>query len=158
MSGPTSNEQLRRIVALYREAGQPWPATSPDLASWAIREGHWKPHPRDLVRQLAEQFAEAMREEYIIDPQGRTVRAKHAARIKRGRGQLVVWADIRTATPEHMEVAFKQRREQIVGDCRQLKTDVDSYNENANPPQQIRLIFDFTDDLAEYEAMASMAS
>jgi hypothetical protein len=157
MSGPTYYEQLRRIVVLYREASQPWPATTSDLASWAIREGHWKPHPHDLVRQLAEHFAGAMREEYITDPQGRTVRAKHAARVKRGKEQLVLWADIRTATPEHMEIAFQQRRHQIVGDCRQLKTDVDSYNQNANPPKQIRMIFDFTDDLAEFEAMERMA-
>jgi hypothetical protein len=31
-----------------------------------------------------------------------------------------------------MEIAFQQRRQQILGDCRQLKTDVDSYNDNYN--------------------------
>ena len=38
----------------------------------------------------------------------------------------------------------QQRRHQIVGDCRQLKMDVDSYNQNRTPDQPIQMIFDFT--------------
>ncbi len=57
-----------------------------------------------------------------------------------------------------MEVAFQQRRQQIVGDCRQLKTDVDSYNENANSEQPIQMVFDFTDDLAELDALKALRS
>ena len=38
---------------------------------------------------------------------------------------------------------------QIVGDCRQLKMDVDSYNDNRLPVQPIQMIFDFTYDLEE---------
>jgi hypothetical protein len=105
------------------------------------------------VTQLAEQLSRAMREEYIVDEQGRTVRAKHAARYK----QSVLWEDIRTAPREHMEIAFQQRRQQIVGDCRQLKTDADSFNDNSNPGLPIQMVFDFTDDLAELEAMGDAA-
>jgi len=95
-----------------------------------------------------------MREEYVTDRQGRTVRAKHAARFKREGKQLSLWADTRTASREHMQVAFQQRRNQIVGDCRQLKIDVDSYNENANAGDLIQMVFDFTLDLEELEAIA----
>ena len=95
-----------------------------------------------------------MREEYITHPQGRRVRAKHAARFMQGEKQITFWGDIRTASREHMDVAFKQRREQIVGDCRQLKTDVDSYNENENDAGPIQMIFDFTLDLEELRAVA----
>ncbi len=56
-----------------------------------------------------------------------------------------------------MEIAFQQRRQQIVGDCRQLKTDADSFNDNSNPGSPIQMIFDFTDDLAELEAMVDIA-
>ena len=48
-----------------------------------------------------------------------------------------------------MQRAFAQRREQIVNDCRQLRTDVDSYNENLNTELPIQMVFDFTDDLNE---------
>ena len=153
MSGPTFTEQLQDIVRQYQDAGEEWPASTRQISAWGIRMKLWKPHPDSMVSQLAEQLSRAMREEYIVDSQGRTVRAKHAARFN----QTVLWADIRTAPREHMEIAFQQRRQQIVGDCRQLKTDVDSYNDNANLVRQIRMIFDFTDDLAELDVLADLA-
>jgi hypothetical protein len=54
-----------------------------------------------------------------------------------------------------METAFQQRRQQIVGDCHQLKVDVDSYNQNFNPGDAIQMVFDFRDDLAEVEVLES---
>ena len=93
-----------------------------------------------------------MREEYVTDPQGRRVRAKHVAIVDRAGEQLPLWADILTATREHMQIAFQQRRQQIVGDCRQLKADVDSYNENYNDALPIQMVFDFTEDVEELEA------
>ena len=49
-------------------------------------------------------------------------------------------------------IAFRQRRKQVVDDCRNLKLDVDSYNENRKPNTQIPMSFDFTQDLAEMAA------
>lgn len=143
----TFTEQLQRVVSQYIEAGQPWPATSHRIAAWAIKNQKWEAQGATLLHICAEQLARAMREEYIRDPQGRIVRAKHAARLDGEQG--VLWADIRTATREHMAVAFQQRRHQIVGDCRQLKADVDSYNENNNPGKPLQLVFDFTQDIVE---------
>lgn len=157
MRGATYNEQLQHLAEEYRSAGEPWPATLRQVAAWAIENKLWKPQRSTLVARLAEDLSRALREEYITDPQGRSVRAKHAARMKSTDGeQLVFWDDIRTASREHMQMALQQRRQQIVGDCRQLKTDADSYNENANTSTPIQLIFDFTDDLAELEAMEAL--
>lgn len=52
-----------------------------------------------------------------------------------------------------MSLAFSQRRQQIVGDCHQLKTDVDSFNENREPDRPIQMLLDFTEDVAEIEAV-----
>ena len=150
----TYNEQIQTIVQRYQRDGERWPATARNIAAWAIRKGLWEPRKSAVVDQCADHISRAMREEYITDPQGRRVRAKHAARLKQGEEQLTLWGDIRTASREHMDVAFKQRREQVVGDCRQLKTDVDSYNENVNEADPIQMIFDFTLDLEELEAVA----
>jgi hypothetical protein len=150
----TYNEQLQRIVTEYIEAGEEWPATARQIAAWAVREKLWTPHPSSLVNQCAEDIAQAMREEYMVDPQGRKVRAKHAARVEQG----VLWADIRTAPRGHMEIAFKQRRRQILGDCRQLKDDVDSFNENRSSAAPIQMSFDFTRDLLELEALAALTA
>jgi len=146
------HQQLQTIVTRYIGAGEEWPATTRQIAAWAVREKLWAPHPSSLISQCAEALAQAMREEYIVDPQGRTIRAKHAARVE----QAVLWGDIRTAPRAHMEIAFKQRRQQIVGDCRQLKADVDSFNDNRSPTQPIQMSFDFTRDVLELEAAAAV--
>jgi hypothetical protein len=151
----TFTEQLQAIANRYIAAGMPWPASAKHIAAWAIEQGLWKPHPIDLINQCAEQLARAMREEYMTDPQGRSVRAKHAARIEQDGEQLVLWADIRTAPRRHMEIAFQQRRQQIVGDCRQLKSDVDSYNQNMATGAPIQMSFNFTVDLEELDSLCA---
>lgn len=40
-----------------------------------------------------------------------------------------------------------------MGDCRQLKADVDSYNDNRAPDAPIQMSFDFTADIEELEAV-----
>ena len=137
----TQSELLQDIVRKYQAANQPWPATTRDMAQWAIENQLWAPKPSAIVDQCADQLARAMREEYITDAQGRRVRAKHAAsQPGKGGEQMVLWADIRTAPHQHMAMAFQQRRHQIVGDCRQLKMDVDSYNQNRTPEQPIQTL------------------
>lgn len=147
----TYREQLQRIVSDYRENGQPWPATSHEMAVWAMETGRWHPQRSAMLRKCAEELSDAMREEYLTDSQGRRVRSKHMARYGEGNAQIPLWADIRTATREHMEIAFQQRRQQILGDCKQLKNDVDSYNDNYNGGPPLQMVFDFTDDIAEDE-------
>jgi hypothetical protein len=99
-------EQLQRIINEYINAHQPWPATTREIAAWAIQHSLWQPQPSGLVRQCADELANAMREEYLVDPQGRTVRVKHVVREH----QVALWADIRTAPPEHMQIAFQRKR------------------------------------------------
>lgn len=142
-------EQLQSIVTEYIGAGQAWPATTHEIAGWALRTGRWQSQPADVIDRCADELAHAMREEFIRDPQGRTIRAKHVARVKRRNKQMSLWGDIRTASHRHMEIAFRQRRNQIVGECYQLKNDVDSYNENYNKEEPIQTVFDFTDDLGD---------
>jgi len=148
-------EQMQEIVRHYQDAGQRWPATAKDIAGWAIENRYWHPQPSSVIAQCADHIARAMREEYITDPQGRRVRAKHVANISVDGEQIPLWADIRTAPREHMAAAFQQRRHQIVGDCRQLKSDMDSYNDNTNAGATIQMIFDFTLDLEELERAAA---
>ncbi|MEN2473587.1 hypothetical protein [Burkholderia sp. GS2Y] len=147
----TYNEHLQALVKEYQKAGNTWPATMRDVAQWAVTSGKWKPQPSAIVSQCADHLARAMRDEHVTDPQGRRVRTKHAATYGQGSEQFVLWDDIRTASPEHMKLAFQQRRYQILGDCKQLKADADSYNENRHPTEPIQIVFDFTLDLEELE-------
>ncbi len=152
----TYRKQVQNIVSGYLRAKQPWPATTHEMAAWAVRQKLWQPQHSAMIDQCANQLGRAMREEHFTDPQGRTVRAKHVARKDRNGKQVALWADIRTTDDrKHMQIAFQQRRQQVVGDCKQLKTDMDSYNQNFNTGVSIQLSFDFTLDLEEIEEEAA---
>lgn len=145
-------DQMMEIVGLYVEAGGEEPVDLAKLAKFAIERGHWNRGDTDDLRmQLCKrQFSRAFREQHHSDPQKRYVRTYHATKTKAGDGkQTTLWGDVRTAQPEHMDVAFQQRRSQIVGDCTQLRNDVDSFNDNNTFGAHFQLELDFTDDAAE---------
>jgi hypothetical protein len=48
-----------------------------------------------------------------------------------------------------MEVAAANRRNQVLGQCWQLKNDIDSYNERRCPDQPIQIDFNFNIGLEE---------
>lgn len=158
----TRGAALRRIVERYRAAGNAWPSTAKMIAAWAIKERLWD-QPRDSpVNQCAREIADAMREDYFTDPQGRRVRRKHAliksCELQAGRfEQLVFWVDMHDATTEQMQAAFQHRRHGVLDDCHQLKTDVDCFNANFNRGQQIQIPFNFETDLAELDAPTTFA-
>lgn len=145
-------KQHQRIVREYRRFGQPWPATARDIAEWAIQNGKWQLQPAAVLKRCAEDMATAMREEYFTDDKGRRVRLFHPARIQRQGKLFTEWDDIRTARRSHMQMSFQQHRRKIVGECRQLKTDLDSYNDAHTDEEPMQISFDFNMDLAEVEA------
>ena len=152
----TKAQERQEIVAKYREAGGVWPTDSKTIASWAVRKKLWVMPRRSAIDVCARELSEAMREEYTTDRQGRRIRQKHSLRISEElpdgkHKQLVLWVDIDEMTPEQMEEASQWRRRQIFTDCRQLKNDLDSYNENWNKGEPIQMLFDFTEDLEESE-------
>ncbi len=148
-------KQMQKIVEDYRLAKQPWPASSKAIAQWAILNGRWKLPETAAVNKCAEDISNAMREEYTTDKKGRRVRLLHPASVKHGDEQMVLWDDIRTAPRSHMLVSFQQRRRAVLDDCKQFKTDVDSYNDNHIGEEPIQIVFDFTLDLEEFEAARS---
>jgi len=130
-------------------------ASTREMARWAITSGKWQRHEEAALKQCAQDFADALREHYETDAAtGRRYRTKHAAPGKRGGKSVMLWADMKRAAREFMESAFRLRRNQIVGDCFQLKQDVDIYNERYNKGDIIPLPLDFTPDVEEQEEMA----
>jgi hypothetical protein len=59
--------------------------------------------------------------------------------------------DDEKAPRDHFVRSFGQRRQQIVGDCFQLKTDVDVYNGKNSVQQPIQVPLDFTLDVEELQ-------
>jgi len=141
--------QMQKIVSDYEEATGRNRYTASEVARWAIENNLWDAPATLLIRRCADDLAKALREEYTTDPQGRRSRTKHVALVEKDGEQIPIWADMRRAPRNHMMSAFQLRRRQIVSDCKQLKTDVDSYNDNYNLGEPIQLVFDFSNDLVE---------
>jgi hypothetical protein len=97
-----------------------------------------------------------MRDDYDKDPQGRPIRIKHVVLEDRNGEQIPIWIDYKIITREQMVMSLQGRRKQIVGDCVQLKNDVDSYNQNKNTGDPIQIVFNFTFDLEEKELAQSI--
>ena len=124
-----------------------------DLAAWAYRNGLHKPNPRTIIDLIAKDISQVFREEYRTDRRGRRYRAKHAVTNKQGNKTQSLWADLDDieAPHEHFQKSFAQRRSQVVGDCFQLKTDADVYNEKRKPSVPIQIVLDFTLDVEELQ-------
>ncbi|MGH6946319.1 MAG: hypothetical protein ACREDZ_03245 [Kiloniellales bacterium] len=150
------NEQLVTIVEDYRAAGLAWPASAEQIAEWAVAHDRYELTRGMAVSQCKEKVARAMRLEHVRDRRGISVRKYYAARIREG-GQLVMRWDDWNAERPFMEVATANRRNQILGECRQLKNDVDSYNERHCPDQPIQIEFNFSVDLEELEQLDEIA-
>ena len=151
----TKTEMLQEIVNDYIADGQPWPAGRRAIAAWAIQHKRWSRQDKSAIDQCSKELAEAMRAEMETAPQGRTVRAKHCARITEEdqKGNLIqktLWFD-RSAPPDLMHIALQQLRKGILGDNKRLKTDQDSYNDNNVYGAHIQLSFDYEPDLKELE-------
>lgn len=146
--------QVKAYIELYEaEVGRGSLIDPHALAEWAYERGLHKPSVRTVVDAIATDIAQYFREEYRTDERGQRYRAKHAVRSKTGDRTRSLWADIDDAGAprEHFVRSFAQRRQQVVGDCFQLKTDVDVYNAK-NPLQRpIQVPLDFTYDVEELQ-------
>lgn len=145
----TKNEQLQHAWHDYEKEHGYIPATAREACVWAVKRGFLQMPEIDPFDQLAEDMSRALREEYATDSLGRRYRKNHAVRVTKGGVQFTMWAIMGNAPREHMQKAFIQRREQIVGDCTQLDTDVQAYNDMNKDQPAIQVPFDFNPDVEE---------
>jgi hypothetical protein len=119
------------------------------VVDWALHKKVLALPYIDARQALATQMSRALREEQAVDDMGRRYRVNHAVRITKDGVQQTIWGILGHTDHAHMELAFEQRRSQIIGDLVQLQTDIAVYNRmpTGNPP--IQLCLDFT---AEVEA------
>lgn len=150
----TKHEKLQQAWHRYDGDQEHQPTSARQAVEWAVAEGLLELPQIDPYDVLAGDMADALRAEIQTDEKGRRYRVNHAVRVTKGGVQYTFWGALGFAPHSHMERAFAQRREQIVGDCLQLKTDVDVYNDmNRGKQPQIQLVLDFTDDVAERQSL-----
>jgi hypothetical protein len=152
----TLSEQLLRIVEDYRAGGGEWPATREQIAEWAVANKRYQLMHGMAVRQCAERIGRAMGLEHVRDKKGRSIRKYYAAPVREN-GQLVMKWDDWDAPRQFMEVAAASRRNQILGQCWQLRNDIDSYNDRRSLEEPIQLDFNFNIDLEELSQLSDAA-
>ncbi|KAF3997647.1 hypothetical protein [Glaciimonas immobilis] len=148
----TYTDQVRDYVHRYeQETGEVGLIDPHEVAAWAYRHGLIKPNTKTIIDAIASDISQVFREEHRTDSRGRRYRAKHAIKITKGNKQGSLWADIddKNAPRSHFVRSFAERRRQVVGECVQLKTDVDVYNEKNLTSEPIQIVLDFTEDVDE---------
>lgn len=147
----TNKERLQSAWHRFEEEHEHAPTGTRAVVHWAVSQGLLELPDIDPYEVLAGHMANALREEYRTDLRGRRYRVNHARRITKGGVQHTLWGQLGYSPHEHMEKSFGQRREQIVGDCVQLRTDVEAYNDLSKEKngQKILLVLDFTEDVEE---------
>ncbi len=154
---PNYKEQVRQIWQRYRDEVSTDPVELREVASWAIGKKLWQPRPIDLSTSLANDLADALREETRTDNKGRSYRANIPVRT-RGQGglPLFVWADIDDAPRLHVEKSTQQERRSIANDCYALAMKIDHYNDAHPTEEPLPSLFDFTDDVEEMKIIAGL--
>jgi hypothetical protein len=145
----TRNEQLQSVFRRFEHEHEHSPTSSREACEWGVAKGFLELPSVDPLNILAEEMSRALREEYETDEKGRRYRVNHAVRVTRAGVQMTFWAVMGFAPRAHMQMAFTQRRNQIIGDCVQLKTDVDVYNDHNSSEAPIQMVLNFADDVAE---------
>jgi hypothetical protein len=148
----TKNEKLQHAWHLFEKENGHLAASAREASIWAVNEGLISLPEIDPYDALADEMARALREEYATDREGRRYRVNHAVRVTRRGVQYTMWSMLQSAPREHIQKAFIQRREQVVGDLVQLQTDVDAYNAMHKSVEPIQLVLDFNADVEERRA------
>ena len=146
--------QVKAYIERYQsEFGEGGLVDPHSVAEWAYRNGLHRPSVRTVVDAIAADISQYFREEYRTNEDGQRYRAKHAVRVKKGDRTMSLWADMDDdkAPRAHFVRSFGQRRQQIVGDCFQLKTDVDVYNSKNQDQERIQMPLNFTLDVEELQ-------
>jgi len=131
------------------------PDVRPDLvADWAVDQGLWKPLPVNPKEALRRLLARSLRETYLIDPQGREVRANlpliEEIVTPSGVKRLSRYFPIFQTPPRVARGSFALRRRAALYDVQQLHFDFLSYNENNIFGEVVEpLDFNFNEDLKE---------
>ena len=155
----TAKRGSRKMQFLIDKYKQTHPGEGPDLspdriAQWAIEKGLWRPVPLTPREQLRRLITRCFRETYLIDPQGREVRANlpimEEVMTEDGPKQRSRWFPIFTAPAQVARGSFQLRRKAALADVVQLQLDFTSWTENNIHGDELDAMdYNFNKDLAE---------
>jgi hypothetical protein len=141
----TKREQLLRIRDGYRAAHNNEPASAREMADWAVAQEMYKLPVFATARRCAEELADVMRQDHMMVDGGRRVRTMHSWTSE----QRTLWDHIRTITRDNMKLSMALKRNGMVGEVKQIKTDLDFFNDLHADEAPLQMSFNFERDLAD---------
>ena len=96
----SKRDQLLRIKDEYRAAHENKPATTREMAEWAVANRKYKLRPFEAETKCAAELGDGLRMSYMT-VQGRRVRIMHAYPSPQGD----LWDDIRTVSRDNMKLS-----------------------------------------------------
>lgn len=150
------SRKMQYLIDKYKEKHpKEGPDLSPDkISAWAIKEGLWRPVPLTPREQLRKLITRCFRETYLIDPQGREVRANlpvmEEVMTDEGPKQRSRWFPIFSAPSNVARGSFSLRRKAALADVVQLQLDFTSWSENNVHGDKLDpMDYNFNKDMAE---------
>lgn len=144
------NQRMQEMAAEYMKENDVDSFDLEEVATWACKTHRYQRPPKSMVAQCKKELADALRVQKHTDPQGREVRQMHPVRLQEKGHQMVIWADIRTAKPQHMRLSLAQSRQGIRADCIAHNQIAESYNDNNPYGATLDLFdYDFNPDITE---------
>lgn len=141
----TKKEQLLRIRDEFRAEHDNAPATARDMGEWAVATGRYKLPPHATERKCAEELADAMAMDMTTVSGGRRVRTMHTWRSE----QRNLWDHIATISTPDFTLSMAYQRNGALGIVKQMKTDLDYFNELHPDGPAVQVSFNFENDLAD---------
>ncbi len=150
-------ERMQKAWHKYESRQGHKPATMREAYEWAVKDGLLELPEVDPYDVGAERMANAVRAETRTDSLGRRYRVNHAVRATKSGIQYTFWGTLGFCPPEHMHKSLGQRRNMVIDDLFQLKTDTDVFNETVGEKrEQFELGLNFANDIAEREEIERM--
>ncbi|HEX4232586.1 MAG TPA: hypothetical protein VHZ07_28250 [Bryobacteraceae bacterium] len=142
--------QLLYLFNCYKEQTGVEVVNLEDVYEWATTRGEYVEPPTSSSARFKRDMSRALRSQHHLDPQSREVRTHLPVVRRAGRKAVVLWADSRTARPEHVDVHLQQGRLGIAQTCKRHKVIRDSSNDNNLFGAQLRLYdYNFVPDVEE---------
>jgi hypothetical protein len=142
-------KKLQNFIRFYKDHTGEKHVDMRKVAAFAKTMGWPMPKPRDPLDILANDFADAAKEEYRHDATtGRSYRANHVIWTKQGDQQIPLYIDIDDDHPRHVIVkSVMTRREQVISDLVQIVDDAEHWSVAHPSETPIQIPLDFLDDV-----------
>jgi hypothetical protein len=145
----TRLQKDQKFIRYYKEVTGVTDVNMNEVAKLAQRMGWKMPAPKDPLDLLAQQFADAARQEVRTDKKtGNPYRAYHSLFDAHDGEQTALWIDIDDKPPRSkMLKSLVKRRDQMIGDGLQLTFDAEHWNGENSEQEPIVMLMDLTEDI-----------